>query len=147
MHRYFVLVLLGLFAKGCGNPTAENAARTLNERAEASGSSYRYRVNGNAVERYDVNSFGGPLRATDWEHTSADAALQKDVLKLIGLIEKGRGGESSPRLLGVRKMPGSGNSVKELWFVEPAGGAARYEVTLNPSARGGTDFQVHGPVD
>jgi hypothetical protein len=53
-----LIAFLSLCLCACGNPTSENAARTLNRQAAQSGSPYRYRSKSagdgmSTVEKYD----------------------------------------------------------------------------------------------
>jgi hypothetical protein len=136
---------------GCMNPTVTNSVRRLNRDAERSGSPYRYRAyrvaGGTTVEKYRVIPPSPIPIPTDLRPTSANTELQRDIVAKIAIIQQGWSSTGGPSLLGVKPLAASGGSIKELWFVKEGEGAIRYEVTMTPSAQGGTDFSVRGPVD
>jgi hypothetical protein len=145
----FAAAVIAMFS-GCMNPTVTNAVRQLNRDAARTDSPYRYRAyrvpGGAAVEKYRaVAPTPSPIPA-DLQPTTANAELQKDVLAKIALIEQGWSGTVTPSLAGVQRLPASDGSTKETWLVRQGYGAIRYEVVMTPSAQGGTDFSVKGPL-
>jgi len=151
MQRYVLTAtasIIVLVLAACANPTATNAVRRLNRDAATAGSAHRYRItaDGNGVEKYEVAPALSPSAAKNLQPTSADATLKNDILGKIGSVEATRGGSAAPRLLGVHAMGVSAVPGREIWFIERGTGAVRYDVTLTPSADGGTDFAVRGPL-
>jgi hypothetical protein len=145
----FVLILAALLASGCVFSPADVAVRRLNHQAEASGSPYRYRdqyaYGGWVVEKYRIiPPVAGPI-PKDLKPTSANSQVQKDVLTNIASLQKEWGCDVAPLLLGVKPLGETNNSTMESWFDKQGSGAIQYEVSMTPSAEGGTDLQIEGP--
>ena len=144
-------IVLASFS-GCTNPTTTNAVSQLNRDAARTGSPFRYRTErvpgGTTVEKYRIVApTPGPVPA-DLQPTSANAELQKDILgRIASMAAEDWGGTTAPSLAGVQQLPPSGGSIRETWFVKQGDGAIRYKVTMTPSAQGGTDFSVAGPLE
>ena len=74
--------------------------------------------------------------------TGADAILQSDVMRMIGMFESADGGSKQPIFISASGASKSGTTVVEHWIVDSNGKKVTYEVTFTPSPRGGVDFGV-----
>ena len=150
-----VILLAGSLAlsfTGCKNPTATNAIRQLNRDAERSGSPYRFRADRVAgqtvVSKYRMIPPKPSPAPASLQATAANAELQRDILAKIRYIQQGWGDIAWPTLLGVEEVAiEAGRPTKESWFVKMGDSAVRYDITMTPSPRGGTDFSVTGPLE
>src|SRR5215211_1362492 len=103
-------------------------------------------TNTTAVQNHPIVPLNpGPVPA-DLQPTRANAKLRRDVLANIAAIQQARGG-ASPSLIGVKPIATSDGATKETWFIRERAGAVRYDVTMTPSAAGGTDFSITGPLE
>jgi hypothetical protein len=131
------LVAFGLSA--CENATATNAVRIANERADASGSPFRWKTqnvsDGTAMFLTMVDLPSGPSKA--------DPTLKQDILALISKAEATKG-RTDPQVEDVKRM----NDGREIWILkskDKQSGIA-YIVSLKPSPHGGTDIGLNGPT-
>lgn len=74
--------------------------------------------------------------------TGADAILQSDVMRMIGMFESAGGGSKQPIFISASGAGKSGTTVIEHWIVDSNGKKVTYEVTFTPSPQGGVDFRV-----
>lgn len=74
--------------------------------------------------------------------TVADAKLQSDVMRMIGIYESAAGGDAHPKLLSANTVGKEGSSYVEHWNIDSNGKKVTYEVKLAPSPRGGVDYGI-----
>lgn len=79
--------------------------------------------------------------------TAASPVLQRDILQLIFGLDSGDDKECNQRKLVNTEIvipPTSANGFRsvERWTIDRCGKPIRYQVTMNPSPRGGTDFSA-----
>ena len=74
--------------------------------------------------------------------TVADARLQTDVMRMIGIFESAAGGSNQPKLISATNTGNTGSTVIENWVVDSNSKKVTYEVKLTPSPEGGVDFVV-----
>ncbi len=74
--------------------------------------------------------------------TVADAKLQADVMRMIGIYESAAGGDAQPKLLSANTVGKEGSSYIEHWDIDSNGKKITYEVKLVPSPRGGVDYGI-----
>lgn len=74
--------------------------------------------------------------------TVADAQVQSDVMKIIGIYESAAGGSSSPRLVSANTIGMAGAVFIERWVINSNGKNITYSVELNQSPQGGVDYSI-----
>lgn len=138
-----------IFLAACVNMSAIDAERRLNHEAKSSDSPYRWRAynvdGGTALEKYRIVPPSPSPVPADLKPTTANTELRTDVLNKIAVLQQGWGNNNAPNLLGVKLESVSQNSTKESWFIKQDDEAIRYEVTMTPNPKGGTDLEIQGP--
>ena len=81
--------------------------------------------------------------------SAADETLKADIVKFIGMVESGRGGSAPLTVIDIIDIRpvGPGTPAKETWLIDRKGKIVRYEITMTPSQRGGTDLSINGPFE
>jgi hypothetical protein len=74
--------------------------------------------------------------------TVADAKLQSDVMRMIGIYESAAGGDAQPQFISANPVEKRGTSYIEHWDIDSNGKRVTYEVKLIPSPRGGVDYGI-----
>lgn len=74
--------------------------------------------------------------------TVADAKLQADVMRMIGIYESAAGGDAQPKFISANTVGKMGTSYIEHWDIDSNGKKVTYEVKLIPSPRGGVDYGI-----
>lgn len=74
--------------------------------------------------------------------TRTQGVLAMDTERLVAAYENALGGSSNPEILDTRFVKRDGNGWVEIWVVDRKGTRIEYEVTFQPSRRGGTDIRV-----
>ena len=87
------------------------------------------------------------VRSTVPRKTAASPALQRDILQLIFGLDSGGDKDCNQRKLVNTEIiipPTSANSFTsvERWTIDRCGKPIPYQVNMNPSPRGGTDFSA-----
>ena len=97
------------------------------------------------LEKYRVTPPSPSPIPADLRPSTANAELRKDILAQIDVMQRDWGCNVAPTLLGVQPLKLSDGSIREAWFIKQSDSTIRYEVTMTPSAQGGTDFKIEGP--
>ena len=74
--------------------------------------------------------------------TTADWRLQREVKRVIGLLEASAGGSNPPNVVDTHDVKSDGKWWVETWVVDRSGTRVEYQVGFRPSPRGGTDLSV-----
>lgn len=135
--QLLIVLVLAMVLGGCANTTAFNAAEIANQQAEHEGSPFRWKaetVNGGVIMYQEMIPL--PSGAS-----KAGKMLEADTMSLINKAENTKE-RFTIELENVQHLPNG----REVWVLKNDDGGLAYVVTYLPSAQGGTDIELMGPI-
>jgi len=84
----------------------------------------------------------GCVTVSQTSGTVADARLQSDVMRMIGILELAEGEKKQPIFVSASGAGKTGPTVIEHWIIDSNGKKVTYEVRLTSSPRGGVDYRA-----